>query len=192
LFLTFNAMANEIGLPFAYSRVCVVFYACSRKGNAIPGNFNQSMLIGSWTLQKEHFVQNINGALQLDTTETVSAYTAGKVQFNADGSFVSSAYTGQNDLNLASTNFVGVDNAKGHYAFPGTVFTISPSLAGFIMLAPVATTGPPPVITPVSNTEQITTLTRSNFTLHTDVVVSYATASAVMTYENVTDYYYSR
>jgi len=168
------------------------FYACSRKGNTTPANFNQSMLVGSWTLQKEHYVQNINGAVQLDTTETASAYTAGKAQFNADGSFVSSAYTGPNTLNLASNNVVAVDTTKGLYAFSGAVFTISPSLAGFIMLPPVGVTGPPPVITPVSNTEQITTLTHSNFTLHADVVVSYSTASVVKTYEYVTDYYYSR
>jgi hypothetical protein len=170
----------------------LLFYACNRNGNATPANFNQSILVGSWTLQKEHYVRNINGAVQVDTTETASAYATAKAQFNADGSFASSAYTGQNTLNLASTNIIAADTTKGQYAFSGSTFTISPSLAGFIMFAPIGITGTPPVITPVSNTEQITTLTSSNFTLHADVVVSYATASAVKTYEYVTDYYYSR
>jgi hypothetical protein len=175
-------------------------FSC-KNGNEV--NISQSsakLIVGKWTLQQQHFVQYIGAAKYMDTTYTASQNSFSQIQFNSDGTFASASKYISNNNNTSLNGNSGATNLEsnsgGTYSFTGTDFSISAPIAGFgsdgAAFYGTTATAYAPVIAPISNLAQITLLTSTRLTLHTEYVYSYTVNNVSQTYKTDNDYYYNK
>jgi hypothetical protein len=175
-------------------------FSC-KNGNEVSINPSSAKLIvGTWSLQQQHFVQYIGAAKYMDTTYMVSQNSSSQIQFNSDGTFASASEYRSNNNNTSLNGNSGAanleSNSNGTYSFTGTAFSISAPIAGFgsdgTAVYGTTATNYAPVIAPISHLEQVTLLTSSKLTLHMEYVYSYTVNNVSQTYKMENDYYYSK
>jgi hypothetical protein len=168
--------------------------AACHKGNGTMGTTTQkAMLLGKWNLQQQHTVLYVDGVKQSDTTLTASAANISNVQFDANGSFASAAVAvfGQTG-NLSGGLQTAVDSVKGTYSISASSFELSAPVAGFISSGASFSTGPVPVMTLVSHTDQISKISAASLTLHLEYLINYSTPASTSLHKSVVDYYYNK
>jgi hypothetical protein len=172
-----------------------MFYSCGAGKNISPSQ--QSLILGTWTLQQEHMVTAINGKTQTDTTINASAANRCDVSFNASGTFTSPTY--YNSLTtggiLSAPPEIASDTVRGVYSFAGNQFSMNPSIIGFIIFGgagfPTGSPGATPVFILASHTIKISQLSQSALTLQFDNLYN-ETSPTAGTYEIVTMYSFTR
>jgi hypothetical protein len=178
--------------------ISISLFSCKKDGkgtdNPVPDT-QQNLLVGKWTLQQEHFTRLVDNVKQEDTTFNTSTNNTAAIQFNKDGTFASAdSYYSSGTANQGP--YTGGGTSSGNYTFVGSTFGLSNSIAGLRngvdFFGGTITSGTVPVITPVSNTAQISLLTSSKLNIHTESVYTYAANGATQTYKMTDDYYYSK
>jgi hypothetical protein len=155
-------------LPFLLLLCCL--FAC-KKGNNNP---QSSLIQGKWVLQRQEAVTYINGTEQTDFVTNTSADSTSAIQFNSDGSFVSTNLTKFYSLG-SSSPIVGADTVKGNYSFSHNVFNLSKPGLGFWntydTIVYESTAYPTTIL--VSQSAQINQLTATTLTLHVELVLQH-------------------
>ena len=166
--------------------ICTGFLCACHEKNNTPTPVGP--IVGTWTLQQQHVFMYQDTTTLADTTLSATATAYGTAQFNADGTFKSSSvYLAGNGSSLSSPPPVE-QKTTGKYNYSNNVFTISPGLAGWYTFV-IGTTG---ALTNVSFTINITQLTASRLTMHTDNKFTATTATGTHNFELVLEYDYSK
>lgn len=185
---------------FILSFLMCCLFAC-QKGNGTGSSYLQPVLIvGKWNLQKENASLAINGVTQVDTSFTASSYSRGYAQFNIDNTFVSVGYSSQainiGSLSGGTSGVVTRDSTTGIYSFSNSSFTVNAPIAGFGSYGGGAfgttTTTDVPVISNTSKSVQITQLTASSLTIHSELLYTATTGTDSKNYKSEQDFFYTK
>ena len=168
----------------------IILIACAGCLCSCGGKKNdpQSLIVAKWTLQQEHVVVTYDNATYMDTVLKAGGATHGVALFNSDGSYSSSSvyYTG------STGSLQGLppsdQNNTGTYSYSGSKFKIIPGLAGWYSFISGSST--PPVTN--SSATQITSLTQSALTVHTDLNYTITNNTGAHTIDQACDLYYTR
>jgi len=164
--------------PFLLLIFLISFLSACKKNS----NDGQPLsIVGTWTLQEQHAVMYVNGALKVDTIFTSSSVDSGSLQFNGDGSFSSSTIY----VNTLQNHDPGSSgNVQGTYSVSGYGFNISPGIAGWFNYVP--TTSPAPTLS--SSLSEVTSLTASSLKVHLEDTFSYITNNNSTTVRTISDF----
>jgi len=168
-------------LLFLISLVC--FFSCGKDNTSPPVS-----IIGKWNLQQQHVVMYKDKVKITDTVLTASATTYATAQFNKDGTFSSAAVYRPNNTSLLQFPGPSSSNDNGTYSYLGNVFTVTPGLSGWFIFG-VGTSSPP---TGVSFSIQVTQLTASLLTIHTENTFTVTNGPVPHAYDEVFDLYYTK
>ena len=164
------------------SALSVFLFSCQPDHNVKP----QSQIIGDWTLQQQHAVQIIDGVKKVDTVYNASAFAIANLTFKLDNTYSSaSVYHPGNSLSSGPASSA---NYKGPYGLLGNTFNPTPSISGWYNNVVGSSTTP----VSISNSVQITKLTASILTLHTENSFSVTYNSATHIYNVQSDFYYTK
>jgi hypothetical protein len=166
--------------------ICMGCLLSCGKSNTNPAP--ASAIVGTWHLQQQHVLMYQDTTILADTTLAAAATTYGTAQFNSDGTFSSSSvYFSGNATSLTGPP-PSEQKSSGKYNYSGSIFTISPGLAGWYTYA-FGTTGP---ISNIVFSIHITQLTSTKFTVHMEDKFVATTVTGTHTFDEVLDYYYSK
>ncbi|MGZ4001273.1 MAG: hypothetical protein ACXVIY_11615, partial [Mucilaginibacter sp.] len=71
---------------YFFALVSLLFFSCKPDKNSVaPLLASQKMIVGTWTLQQEHYSQYVDGQKQVDTTMNATEYNRAYVKFNGNG-----------------------------------------------------------------------------------------------------------
>jgi hypothetical protein len=166
-----------------FSILVTCFFSCG-KDNTPP----QNLIVGTWNLQQQHVVMNIDNVKQTDTVLAASATTYATAQFNKDGSYSSAAVYRPNSTALLQNPAPSSASTEGTYSYSANVFAINPGLAGWFSFG-VGSTGPP---TGVSSSIGIIQLDASHLTIHSTSGLTITTGTGPHVYNEVFDFYYTK
>ncbi len=180
--------------------ILTLLAACGGKNNSPVPNNNAIMLVGKWSLQTQKIVQYINGQQQPPISLAASNKNAAYAQFNQDGTYTSVSLYNSDGIGSTQLSAVyGEQTLGGNYSFSGSAFSLSTAgLAGLsddVLVPPSSNTTvitSIPTIKIISQSAQITQLTSSVLTLHTEYTTLQTIASVNTNYKYVQDYYYTR
>ncbi|ASU33150.1 hypothetical protein [Mucilaginibacter xinganensis] len=176
-----------------FTALTCLLYACS-KSDSTHSNAQQALLVGKWTLQTEGYTVLVDGTIKTDTAMQASNKTLSYAQFDADNTFSSISYYNSGGIGSTSPNVViAADTVRGTFSFAGPEFKLSAaSLGGFDVGTAIFSTGSVAVIHLVSQSAQITQLTKTALTLHLEYATTQTVNAATKNYKVAIDYYYAR
>lgn len=160
------------------------FFACGKNHNPGP----QDLIVGSWNLQQQHVLFQQDSVKLADTMLSATATTYGKVVFNADDTFSSSATYFSGGTSLTTGLPPSQANSAGTYSYTNNVFTVYPGLSGWYAFA-IGASGQ---ATNATQTIQITQLTATKLTVHAENKFTLPTSTGTHAFDEVSDYYYSK
>ena len=191
----------KIYFLFVLALMVCTLSSCQKDNNGGSIVISPSKLIvGKWNLQKENISLAINGVTQVDTSFTASSYNKGYALFNSDNTFVSVGYSEQ-PINIGSLSggtggIISRDSTTGIYNFSNSTFTLNAPIAGFGSYGGAylgtTTTTDVPVISNISKSVQITQLTGSSLTLHSELMYTSITSAASANYKTEQDFFYTK
>ena len=143
---------RRIYFSLTLALIVTCLFSCKKddKGNASPSR--QSLIVGTWELQQQHYLMYVDGVKQKDTTYFASQNLEAEIEFTSTNTFTSASAlsTGVNG-GLSGGATAANSSTSGTYSFTGTAFSMSAPIAGLdIGSGSFGTTTVVPVITAVS------------------------------------------
>jgi hypothetical protein len=172
--------------------ICVLFIlacavclsACSPNKSSNP----QNPILGKWTLKQQHVIVTVDGATQLDTTLIAQGATYGTVQFNADGSYSSSAGYDPGNTSIFNKVPATSQSSVGTYSYSASNFSVMPGLSGWYSYG----TGSSSTPTTSGRIVQVTSLSSSALNVHTSITIGVTTGTGAHTITQASDFYYTK
>jgi hypothetical protein len=191
-------MKKVYSLLFNAFLICCLS-ACQKNNNLttrIP--IQASFMVGKWNLQQQNTVTYVNDAKQTDTTYLATAYRAGHLQFNKDGTFNSTSYLSANPNGGTGSlldQVMSRDSTSGAYTVVNSSILLNVPIAGFSKVTAFydqsSTASLTTAVNLISKSIKVTLLTSSKLNIHMEVIYDDGAAAPKIN-KDEQDYYYTR